>query len=191
MSNQNLRDIFEQVLQHPAIALDSLPPLDLYMDQVLTLINQPGIAEGEKGLTKSMINNYSKEGLIDPVKGKKYNTDQLLQIFLICVMKPSLSMNHIKIVMNALREEEAPWPELYQHYLNIKNEKSAGLASIFEQTMPTTKDLSITESSLLVLLLCTTAAHITQIAERIVKEELPPLIDQKKKESVSIKGTPS
>ncbi len=71
---------------------DAIPEIDLYMDQILTLTE-------EKGVTKTMINNYSKERLIKPLKGKKYNKEQIIQILCIMNLKQTLSMNHIKELM--------------------------------------------------------------------------------------------
>jgi hypothetical protein len=50
-------------------------------------------------LTKTMINNYSKDGLISPVKGKKYSRDQILQMLLVYSMKNTLSIGEIKRVL--------------------------------------------------------------------------------------------
>lgn len=171
MSDQAIREICDRVLNSSSITLENIPQLDLYMDQVLTLLNQQSVQAIEKRLTKSMINNYSKEGLIEPVKGKKYSTDQVLQIFLVCAMKPALSMNRIKIVMNALKEEKVDWRELYRSYLDIQNEHTSGLAKMLGDTLPE-KNLSVVETSLFVLLLCTAATYLTQIAENIVELQL-------------------
>ena len=72
---KNLSALIEEVIQDHDITPDAVPMLDLYMDQVLTLFNE-GLAENkrypqDKLLTKTMINNYSKEKLLLPVKGKK------------------------------------------------------------------------------------------------------------------------
>ena len=73
---KQLSELLETVLHDRDITPDAVPSLDLYMDQVLTLFNE-GLQEnkrhpGDKLLTKTMINNYSKEKILLPVKGKKY-----------------------------------------------------------------------------------------------------------------------
>ena len=62
--------------------------------------------EKDKILTKSMVNNYSKEKMIRPMKGKKYSREQILQILMICSLKNILSIGDIKRVMSILMEEE-------------------------------------------------------------------------------------
>ena len=51
-----------------------LPDIGLYMDQVITLMDRtfsPALPKGE--MTKSMVNNYVKVGLIPRPVGKKYD----------------------------------------------------------------------------------------------------------------------
>ena len=59
----------------------ALPDIGLYMDQVMTLMERLfGSAPGAGGITKSMVNNYVKAGLIRRPSGKKYDRDQLAQL---------------------------------------------------------------------------------------------------------------
>ena len=62
---------------------NELPNIDLYMDQVLNYIEnslKDYIKSDEKFLTKTMINNYVKQGILQPPTNKKYNKD-ILKIF--------------------------------------------------------------------------------------------------------------
>lgn len=74
--------------------------------------------EKDKILTKSMVNNYSKEKMIRPMRGKKYSREQILQILIICNLKNVLSIGDIKQVMTLLMEEGV---------------RSDGLEEIFEK----------------------------------------------------------
>ena len=48
-----------------ALHPDDIPNLDLYMDQIIALMNTHLGTDGEKEpLTRTMIHNYSKAGLI-------------------------------------------------------------------------------------------------------------------------------
>lgn len=69
-----------------------IPEIELYMDQLLSLTE-------EKGITKTMINNYSKEHLIKPLKGKKYSKEQIIQILFIMNLKQNISLGEIKEIM--------------------------------------------------------------------------------------------
>lgn len=65
----------ESVLQYEPISWSRLPELDLYMDQVITLMSkelEPFSLEGERLLTPSMINNYVKDGVLPRPNQKKY-----------------------------------------------------------------------------------------------------------------------
>ncbi|MBF9672487.1 DUF1836 domain-containing protein, partial [Streptococcus pseudopneumoniae] len=86
------------------ITSNDIPSIDLYMDQIISLIDNKLSAnkrfESDKILTKTMINNYSKEGLIKPVKGKKYTKEQILQMIIIYSMKNKLTIQEIKRILH-------------------------------------------------------------------------------------------
>ena len=80
-------NIIDRVFSDQDIMPADVPQLDLYMDQVLSLFDQHLSADkrnpSDKLLTKTMVNNYVKEGLMTPVRGKKYTRQQIMQ--LLCV----------------------------------------------------------------------------------------------------------
>ena len=84
-----------------------IPDLGLYMDQVLTYIEQqfePLYGAGAKALlTPAMINNYVKTGLIHRPVGKKYYREHLALLMMIVTLKPVASMDDIARLI-ALRE---------------------------------------------------------------------------------------
>lgn len=93
-----------------------LPNVDLYLDQVVTLINTslkiflPDISS-EKAenqiLTKTMINNYVKNNLIEAPNKKKYSKIQLAKLFSICILKQVYSMNDIaNLILIALKNNK-------------------------------------------------------------------------------------
>ena len=64
----------EKVLKLPR--WEELPAIDLYIDQVVSLLNEwldfiPRSTD-EQVITKTMINNYVKHGLVEAPKKKKY-----------------------------------------------------------------------------------------------------------------------
>ena len=76
-----LEQTIDAVFSDRDITPSDVPQLDLYMDQVLTLfdrtLSESKRAPGDKLLTKTMVNNYVKEGLMTPVRGKKYTRQQM------------------------------------------------------------------------------------------------------------------
>ena len=89
-----------------------LPNVDLYLDQVVTLVNETlssflsntGSDEGNLILTKNMINNYVKNKIIEPPIKKKYNKNHLAKFFVICVLKEVYKINDIKILIGLALE---------------------------------------------------------------------------------------
>ena len=90
---------------------NELPNVDLYLDQVVTFINSSlnsfilsNVSNSSKTenqvLTKTMINNYVKNKLIEPPKKKKYSKVKLAKLFVICILKQVYSMNDIKDLIN-------------------------------------------------------------------------------------------
>lgn len=88
----------------------NIPSIDLYMDQIIGLINGSFAMEGngqkENQLTKTMIHNYSKEGLIKPIKGKKYTKEHILQMLMVYQLKNTLKISDIKDTLTSLYQEE-------------------------------------------------------------------------------------
>ncbi|MFD1418104.1 DUF1836 domain-containing protein [Companilactobacillus keshanensis] len=115
---------------------NDLPELDLYRDQLLTLIEKylsPIWIEDGPIVTSSMVNNYVKNGLLPrPIK-KRYTKDHLAYLIAITFLKQVISMNEIKSgleVMTSLNGgiEKAfdffcEKQELAFRMLNYRNEK--------------------------------------------------------------------
>lgn len=102
--------LLQAAVEDGGLKLSEIPTIDLYMDQIITLIEDHyagrGVEKDEKRLTKTMVNNYSKEGLIKPIKGKKYSREHIVQMLMIYGMKNTLSMQEIKQTFDGLYREE-------------------------------------------------------------------------------------
>ena len=86
-----------------------LPDLDLYMDQILSLVGRylgdyPGF-DG-KGLTASMVNNYVKQQVMPAPVKKKYTRTHLAYLIMICVLKPVLPISVIRQLLSAALAEQ-------------------------------------------------------------------------------------
>lgn len=99
MSEQELLEQLQAAMDTTPLHTGDLPPLDLYMDQVLAMLEerfQSGARQpGEKTITKTIINNYSKARLLQKPVGKKYTPEHLLVITLIQTLKQSLSLEDV------------------------------------------------------------------------------------------------
>ena len=110
------------------IEKQELPDIDLYMDQVTGLLNDKlGNLEGEEKeavLTKTMINNYVKSGVVDKPHRKRYSKDQLMQLILLYGLKNVLPLQQIKEFMEMLVEEGAQegFEGVYDRFLAVQKE---------------------------------------------------------------------
>lgn len=88
---------------------EELPTLDLYMDQVIVLMEEYLAAfvidSKDKIITPAMINNYVKHGILPAPVKKKYNRTHLVYLIIISLMKPVISINLIKdMIQNQLKQ---------------------------------------------------------------------------------------
>jgi len=82
---------------------EQLPDIELYSDQVInyleTRLGLFHLDRSERILTKAMINNYVKQGVLKPPVKKKYDRTHLAYLFVICLMKQVYSISDIKIMV--------------------------------------------------------------------------------------------
>ena len=86
-----------------------LPQIDLYMDQVITLLerNLKDFRRGEKDplITGTMVNNYAKAKLLPAHNKKKYTGDHVLYLQVIYLLKQVLSTKDIGVLMRQVERE--------------------------------------------------------------------------------------
>lgn len=109
MTEQELQMHLEEAVRDCDLALADIPAIDLYLDQILSLVadknKEAAPRYRERELTKTMINNYSKDGLISPISGKKYSRDHIIEMLLVYALKNTLSIGEIKRVLYGARED--------------------------------------------------------------------------------------
>lgn len=78
---------------------EELPRIELYLDQVIGILNDtlaPFFEYGEdKIITGAMVNNYVKHKVIEAPVKKRYNQTHLCCLFIICILKKVFSMTEI------------------------------------------------------------------------------------------------
>lgn len=86
-----------------------IPNIGLYMDQVTTFMNTylsgSKRTPSDKTLTKTMINNYAKDGLFPSPDKKKYSKDHMLLLLLIYHFKNNLSITDIGTLLHPVSDE--------------------------------------------------------------------------------------
>ena len=104
----NFKEYFEQQRYECRLPRwDELPDIELYMDQVITLMGKYFgwlSPQNEPVLTPAMINNYVKNGIIPAPVKKKYSRTHLFRLIIICVLKRVLPINDIVTLIDALLE---------------------------------------------------------------------------------------
>ncbi len=111
-TNDILNSIFESLDHVDYIKPEEIPNIDLYMDQVTTFMDDHFSStkrySEDKILTKTMINNYTKNNLLPPSVKKKYSREHVLLLILIYYFKNILSIKDIETVLRPLREKYFP-----------------------------------------------------------------------------------
>ncbi len=78
---------------------EELPDIDLYMDQVLVVLERYLSIfkrdEGEKIITSTMINNYVKQKITLPPINKKYTRYHIAYLYIVCVLKSFMGLSEI------------------------------------------------------------------------------------------------
>lgn len=108
----DLKDL-EQVIQRlsslESIKTADIPSIDLYMDQVTHFMDHCMASakryEDDKILTKTMINNYTKNKLLPPPVKKKYSRDHMILLIFIYYMKNLLSISDIDSLLAPVSEK--------------------------------------------------------------------------------------
>ena len=101
---------------------NELPTIDLYIDQLVTLLEQylSGYIKNDnekddKLVTKTMINNYVKHGVLKAPINKKYNKEHIAFLFVIFTLKQVYSMNDIKKLTH-LAIKTSPIEQAYDRF---------------------------------------------------------------------------
>ena len=108
-TNDILNSILDSLDHVDYIRPEEIPNIDLYMDQVTTFMDEHFSStkrySEDKILTKTMINNYTKNNLLPPSVKKKYSREHMLLLILIYYFKNILSIKDIETVLEPLREK--------------------------------------------------------------------------------------
>lgn len=98
--NDELIKFSKELLEFHIPRWDELPDIELYMDQVITFIENniliSSINFGERIITPSMVNNYVKLNLIPKPVKKKYGKIHLAYLIAISILKHVFTIQKIK-----------------------------------------------------------------------------------------------
>lgn len=170
------------------IELSQIPDIELYMDQVTTFINDNlshlKRNDDDRILTKTMINNYTKSGVLMPPKNKKYSKRHIILLILIYNLKQILSINDIRTILtpilNNLSTEEddiIPLEDIYSTIIEIKHKEFESYRDMLDEKLDILEEKTyhlegenkdLAGMFLIVLTLVAQADAQKRIAEKII-----------------------
>ncbi|MBQ4087023.1 MAG: DUF1836 domain-containing protein [Clostridia bacterium] len=137
-TKEQLQDIFsrgEQALKDYHLPTwDELPTIPLYMDQVVLLLNRylslfSAVANDDKAVTSTMINNYVKMKLIPAPIKKKYSRVHMAYLIIVCILKQTLSIS----VISQMLPPDLPEEEVESTYRAFVTNQSKAFNYVTEQ----------------------------------------------------------
>lgn len=97
-----IHDQIEKLAAQRPVEWDSIPDIQLYMDQILSYMTRqiadPGSAV--KPLTSAMVNNYIKFGLMPRAEKKLYGRDHIALLTAICILKQVMTAKDIGTLLS-------------------------------------------------------------------------------------------
>lgn len=148
--NKDNQEFVNSLLQRLAklnyIKPGDVPNIDLYMDQVTTFMDEHlsdvKRYEDDKILTKTMINNYTKNDLLPPPVKKKYSKEHIYVLTFIYYLKNILSISDIQKLLNPLTDKffnKEELPDLEYIYSEIYNMEKTQIASLSKDVVERTQ----------------------------------------------------
>ncbi len=188
MTREELISIALDATNDAELKSGEIPAIDLYVDQIINLISGK-LSEGSpryagRQLTKTMINNYSKDNIIMPVKGKKYTREQVVQILYIYSLKNTLSMGEIKRLLYGAYEIGGfganELTSLYDRHEEIKDETREYALKFLNDDIMDNLSLDAEDDADYISIICalvSMSAHMKNIAQALIAEKFPEPVE--------------
>ncbi|BBF41588.1 hypothetical protein lbkm_0268 [Lachnospiraceae bacterium KM106-2] len=180
-----------------------IPNIDLYMDQVTTFMDEHLYTckrfEDDKMLTKTMINNYTKNNLLPSPNKKKYSKEHMLLLVFIYYFKNILSISDIQSILNPLTEKYfnsdnvVQLEDIYSEVFGLEEAQMENLTKdVLKKYMKSLKTFDQVEDEeekeflnkfSLICMLSYDVYVKKALIEKIIDRELVPLNEKLKEES--------
>lgn len=145
-----IRGLIDSLKDVKYIMPDDIPNIDLYMDQVTTFMDKHLKSSKryseDKLLTKTMINNYTKNELLPPPNKKKYTKEHMFLLIFIYYFKNILSINDIQSIFNPLTERyygdgsRVKLEDIYEEIFRLEKEQTDALTKDMIRKMTKAKE---------------------------------------------------
>jgi len=145
-----IRSLIDSLKDVKYIMPDDIPNIDLYMDQVTTFMDKHLKSSKryseDKLLTKTMINNYTKNELLPPPSKKKYTKEHMFLLIFIYYFKNILSINDIQSIFNPLTDRyygehsNVNLEDIYEEIFRLEKEQTDALTKDMIRKMTKAKE---------------------------------------------------
>jgi len=191
MNENELKKIIEELSSFKQLQFSAIPDIDLYMDQVTTFIDEKlsylKRNKEDNILTKTMINNYTKAGILMPPKKKKYSRQHMVLIILTYYLKQVLSIGDIESLFSPIvkaiklgENHEKNLQFIYSKFLDIEKNEFQNFNKDFENILDLgikdkkniveNSDEDLNELITIVIMLIVKANIQKRMAEKIIDE---------------------
>ena len=106
--NKQDKDWLTSLLSVVHIPSEDIPNIELYIDQITTFmdtrLDKTRRYPDDKIMTKTMVNNYTKNHLLPPSVKKKYSREHIFLLIMIYHLKNMLSISDIQTLLEPLSE---------------------------------------------------------------------------------------
>ena len=158
---------------------DTLPDIELYMDQVVSYLTRQSVGGKLPSMTSAMINNYVKDGLLPRANGKRYQKEHLVYLTAIGLLKNVLTVKDMKLLLD--REiQPGQEPQFYERFCNGVDEafNAAGVGIDPDLSEPEVMDMAMR----LALISCAAKTACEELIS-VVRENNPAEDPKAKKEA--------
>lgn len=200
-NEETIMDIIQKLKNIDYINPEDIPNIDLYMDQVTTFMDEHLAAckrmDDDKILTKTMINNYTKNDFLPPPVKKKYSKEHMYLLIFLYYFKNVLSITDIQKIFRPLtdmfydsRSRDINLEDIYRMIFNMERIQTDNLTKDVLRRLKASQDLfpdvkDEKEADFLsrfafICLLSFDAYLKKQIVERMIDETLSDYKKEKK-----------
>lgn len=189
MEPDDLNRLIKEMAPGAPLNLEEIPDIELYMDQVIELMEKKLSLHKrnskDKTLTKTMINNYIKAGVLMPSRKKRYSRHHLALLLMLYNTKQVLSINDISMLFTIFKgieeksiEQDARIDRIYNLFRELNREPAERLKKDSEEKLSKIKEITATiedgknkeslEWFLMAMCLASRAAMDKRLAEAII-----------------------
>lgn len=164
---EKVQKIAREMADAPQLEPGDIPDIEIYMDQLTTYLDKRlGFYNREDGapfVTRSMVNNYSKAGLLPPPVAKRYSQAHIMILSLVCQLKRLFTIQDLGRLLAPVGSEQEGAEGLYRHFLTAQREVFAETPDMAERLLSALEEGEEAKAR---------AALVTQLAVRAQRDLL-------------------